>query len=41
MVLTIHPTDATLGATLTGVDLSALTNAQWREIELALSLIHI
>lgn len=35
MALTIHPTDATLGATIRDVDLSALTNAQWREIESA------
>ncbi len=33
MSLTIRPTDATLGATLTGVSLAALDTESWREIE--------
>ncbi len=33
MSLTIRPTDATLGATLTGVSLAALDAESWREIE--------
>ncbi|TDJ67878.1 MAG: TauD/TfdA family dioxygenase [Proteobacteria bacterium] len=33
MPLTIRPTAATLGATLTGVDLAALDDVSWREIE--------
>lgn len=35
MTLTIRPTSATLGATITGVDLSALTDAHWRATESA------
>jgi alpha-ketoglutarate-dependent taurine dioxygenase len=35
MALTIRPTDATLGATISGVDLAALTEASWRAIEAA------
>ena len=35
MSLTIQPTAATLGATLTGVNLAALDAATWREIEAA------
>ena len=35
MPLTIRTTDATLGATITGVDLAALNDASWREIEAA------
>ena len=33
MSLTIRPSDATLGATLTGVSLAALDAESWREIE--------
>ena len=35
MSLQIEPTAATLGATVTGVDLSALDDAEWRAIEAA------
>lgn len=35
MPLTIRPTEATLGATLRGVDLAALDDAGWREVEAA------
>ena len=35
MALTIRPTDATLGATITGVDLATLTDDNWRAIESA------
>ena len=33
MPITIQPTNATLGATVTGVELAALDDATWREIE--------
>ncbi len=33
MPLTIRPTEATLGAILTGVDLAALDDVTWREVE--------
>ena len=33
MPLTIRPTAATLGATLTGVDLAALDDVSWRDVE--------
>jgi alpha-ketoglutarate-dependent taurine dioxygenase len=33
--MNIRPTDATLGATITGVDLAALSDDQWRAIEVA------
>ena len=35
MVLTIQPTEATLGAIITGVDLAKLSDSTWREIEVA------
>ncbi|MCH2124253.1 MAG: TauD/TfdA family dioxygenase [Pirellulaceae bacterium] len=35
MALSIEPTDATLGAIVTGIELSALDDATWREIETA------
>ncbi len=33
MSLTLRPTDATLGAVITDIDLTRLDNAQWRDIE--------
>ena len=35
MSLTLHPTDATLGAVITDVDLTRLSATQWRDIESA------
>ncbi len=35
MSLTLHPTDATLGAVITDLDLTRLSAAQWRDIEAA------
>ena len=35
MSLTLHPTDATLGAVITDIDLTRLKSEQWRDIEAA------
>lgn len=35
MPMTIQPTDATLGAVITGIELAALNDASWHEIEAA------
>lgn len=35
MAITVRPTEATLGATVTGVDLTALTGEEWNAVEAA------